>query len=142
MRSRYLLDNSAWTRLNDPRVDHRRVEAIAAGMEDRSVWASTILCLEAGYSARDAEAHALVLRGLLRLSHAAIDERASERALALQSQLAAVGHHRVPPADLLTVAIAEREALTILHYDKHFDVILDRTDCAVEAEWLAPRGSL
>ncbi len=139
---RYVLDNSAWARLNDARVDESRIAEIADGMDAGIVWASTVLCLEAGYSARDAEAHGLLMRGFMRLPLAPVNEQASNRALVLQAQLAAVGHHRVPPSDLLTAAIAEQHALTILHYDKDFDVILDKTDCAAAAEWLVPRGTL
>lgn len=50
-------------------------------------------------------------------------------------------HHRqVGVADLLIAAAAELAELTLLHYDRHFEVIAEVTGQPVRA--LAPLGSL
>ena len=43
-------------------------------------------------------------------------------------------------ADVLIAAAAERAGLTVLHYDKDFDLIAGVT--AQRCEWIAPEGSL
>lgn len=140
--TQYLIDTSAWMRLDDDAVPYERIEAVATAVSANEVWASIILRLEVGYSARTAEHHAVDQERLDRLPQASLHEGTGERAVALQRQLAAVGHHRVPPPDLLVMAIAECHDLTVLHYDKDFDVIAERTDCTAESEWLVPRGSV
>ncbi|MGI9186871.1 MAG: PIN domain-containing protein [Gaiellales bacterium] len=142
MSTGYLIDTSAWMRLEEEALPAERVEELAAAIAASEVWASIILRLEVGYTARNAAQHAVDQQRLDGLPQATVDAASLERAVELQSQLAKVGHHRVPPADLVTVAIAERHGLAVLHYDKDYDVIADRTDCAVASEWLAPRGSV
>lgn len=142
MTRQYLVDNSAWARLGNPLLSAERKAEIAGWAESAQLWASGLLQLEAGYSAKRADDHAALMSRFARLDHAAVDEACLQRAVDLQSQLAQSGHHRVAPPDLVTAALAERYELTILHYDKDFDIILDRTDCVAPAEWVAPRGSL
>ena len=140
--TRYLVDNSAWARLGSSAIPTERRLGLVEAAEDRRVWVSSMLCLEAGYSARNADAYLTQRADLARYPEAVTASVDHDRALDLQTQLALVGHHRVPPADLLTVAVAERHGLTVLHYDKDYDVIRERTDCLAETEWLVPRGSL
>lgn len=142
MTSVRLLDNSAWARLNDPRVAPDRIQAITEWIAERVMWVSTILRLEAGHAARDRASFDELEDLFGSLPSAEIDRSACRRALAIQRQLVASGHHRMPIADVLTAAVAESRGLTILHYDKDFDIILDKTDCVASAEWLAPRGTL
>lgn len=71
-----------------------------------------------------------------------IDEQIERRALEAQSQLARVGHHRLPSVDLIIAAIADRHRIGVLHYDNDFEVILAKTDLEFVSEWLMPRGSL
>jgi predicted nucleic acid-binding protein len=59
-----------------------------------------------------------------------------------QAQLARVGHHRIPPADLIIAGLADRHDIGVLHYDADFDVVLGKTDLEFDSEWLMPRGSL
>ena len=55
--------------------------------------------------------------------------------------LARTGHHRAAGIpDLLIAAAAERAKLTVLHYDKDFDVIAGVTRQRVE--WIVPPGSV
>ena len=59
-----------------------------------------------------------------------------------QRQLARVGHHRLPPVDLLIAALADRYQLGVLHYDHDYDVLTERTDLRFDSAWLVPAGSL
>jgi hypothetical protein len=42
----------------------------------------------------------------------------------------------------MTAALADRHELGILHYDRDYDLILERTDLRFGSVWLARRGSL
>lgn len=137
-----VIDTSAWVRLRDPGVPAERLEAIADAIGEQRIWATTILLLEDGYSAHDAPAYHAAAELLGNLPFVELDADASRRARDIQRQLVRVGHHRMPPHDILTMAIAETHRLGVLHYDKHFDVIRDHTDCLAATEWLVPRGSL
>jgi predicted nucleic acid-binding protein len=74
------------------------------------------------------------------LPTAPLDEHACRRAEEVQDRLASRGHRGPRPVDLLIAAIAEVNELSLLHYDRHFDLIVEVTGQA--AEWLAPRGTL
>jgi predicted nucleic acid-binding protein len=135
-----LLDNSAWARL--PRLDAARAGEIADALEAGEIAACIPFLLEAGYSARTAAGHADLLAELLALPQVAIDAGVEQRALDAQHQLARIGHHRLPPVDLLQAALAERHGLTVLHYDRDYDLLAERTDLRFQSVWLAPRGKL
>jgi hypothetical protein len=45
---------------------------------------------------------------------------------------------RVPPVDLLVAAIADRHRLGILHYDRDYDLLAEKTDLDIES---VPRRS-
>ncbi len=139
--TKYLLDNSAWTRIWHRALPLARREEVATAITERRVHACLPFLLEAGYSARGADDHDQIMLGLRSLPFAAIDEATEERALQLQADLAQCGHHRMPPVDLLIAAIAERHGLTVLHCDRDFDVIRDRTSARMSSEWLAPPTS-
>jgi predicted nucleic acid-binding protein len=79
---------------------------------------------------------------LLALPRVRIDEQVEERALDAQRQLARVGHHRLPPVDVIVAAIADTHGLGILHYDIDYDLLAEKTDLSYESVWLADRGSL
>ena len=120
MTTTLLLDNSAWVRL-----------AHEALSPDRSV-----------EIARSAREHDDLLTEMLTLPRFEIDDAVEQRALDAQRQLARIGHHRLPPVDLLVAAIADRHRLGVLHYDRDYDVLSERTDLTFESTWLAPAGSL
>jgi predicted nucleic acid-binding protein len=97
--------------------------------------------LELLVSARARADYETLAADLLQLSFLPLDRRAEERALDAQAALAARGQHRGPtPVDLLIAAVAEVNGATLLHYDRHFDVIGRVTGQPME--WLARRGSL
>lgn len=104
--------------------------------------ASLPLVLEAGYSAMSAADHDGILERLFRMPWASIDDEVQRRAVEAQRQLARSGHHRVPPSDLLLAALADRHHLGVLHYDRDYDVIADRTDLRFASVWLADPGTL
>jgi len=137
-----LLDTSAWARTNDPALPDSRANEVAEDWEMGRLAACAPFLLEAGYSARGGREHAEVVEDLLALPFLRIDEKVETRTVEAQAQLARVGHHRMPPADLLIAALAERHGIGVLHYDKDFDVILEKTDLDFHSEWLMPRGTL
>lgn len=142
MTTTLLLDNSAWVRLADAALPAERADEIAEALESGLIAACLPFLLEAGYSARSAREHDQLLTELHALPQYHLDEAAGKRALDAQAQLARVGHHRLPPVDLLIAALADRHDLGVLHYDHDYDLIAEKTDLAFESVWLAPRGTL
>ena len=139
----WLLDNSAWVRLDSVGLARDRSDWVADALEAGRLHSSTPFLLEAGYSARSADEWAETLTGLRTLPEAHIDAVVERRAVDAHQQLIAEGIHRqVPPVDLLLAALAERHKLRLLHYDADFDVLAQRTDLGFAAEWLAPAGQL
>jgi predicted nucleic acid-binding protein len=140
---RALLDNSAWARLMPPsNVPAARRAEVAQAIEAGDLLVCLPFLLEAGYSARDALEHDELLCELEAFPHLEIDSVVERRTLDAQAQLARVGHHRLPPADLMLAAVADRHQLDVLHYDADFDVIASKTDLEFGSVWLAKRGSL
>jgi predicted nucleic acid-binding protein len=138
-----LIDNSAWSRLRNPTlVPMGRRREVAAAIEAGEVYVCAPFLLEACYSARDALEHDELLCELLALPSVAMDAKAEQQALEAQSQLARVGHHRLPPIDLFMAALAARHGLDLLHYDSDYDIISSKTDLGFGSEWLVARGSL
>jgi predicted nucleic acid-binding protein len=58
----------------------------------------------------------------------------------VQRALAAAGQRGRKIVDLLVAAAARRLRLTVLHYDRDFDLISEIT--GQPCEWIAPTGSL
>lgn len=98
--------------------------------------------LEAGHSARSGTEHQEFEQEFAGLPSAPLTETIERAACRTQGQLARVGHHRLPPADLMTAALADHYGHGILHYDADYELILEKTDLDYESVWLAPRGSL
>ena len=142
MTTTLLLDNSAWVRLGDAALPAERADEIAEALESGRIAACLPFLLEAGCSARSAREHDELLAELRSMPQYHLDDSAEERALDAQAQLARVGHHRLPPVDLLIAALADRHGLGILHYDHDYDVIADKTDLRFDSVWLASRGAL
>jgi predicted nucleic acid-binding protein len=137
-----LLDNSAWVRLSDPGLPGERTAELADALEAGRIGTCLPFLLEAGYSARSATDHAQLLAELASLPLFPIDEDVEQRSLQAQVQLARIGHHRLPPVDLLIAAVADRNGLAVLHYDRDYDVIAEKTDLSFGSEWLASPGKL
>jgi predicted nucleic acid-binding protein len=138
----FLIDNSAWVRLSDPALPAKRAEEIADHFEAGAIVTCLPFLLEAGYSARSGSDYGELLTELRALPHLAIDERVEERALDAHHELARLGHHRLPPVDILVAAIADRHGAAILHYDGDYDLIRSKTSLDFESVWLHRRGGL
>jgi predicted nucleic acid-binding protein len=137
-----LLDNSAWARLGDPGLSDVRASEIADALQAGRIATCLPFLLEAGYSARNARDHSELLDDLLALPHFHIDEEVERQAVDAQRQLVRIGHHRLPPVDLIIAALADRHGLGVLHYDGDYDLIAEKTDLRLESVWLVPAGSL
>jgi predicted nucleic acid-binding protein len=111
-------------------------------MEAGEIAVSLPFLLEAGYSARSGAEHESLLGDLALLSSVEIDSTVERLAVAAQSELAAVGHHRLPPTDLVIAACAHRSGHAVLHYDRDYDVIAKRTSLDFASEWVASPGSV
>lgn len=137
-----LLDNSAWARLNSPRLANDRREQVMLWIEERQIVTSMPLLLEVGYSARSAEDHRTLIANMRRLPHVAISPEVEEHAFRTQRELAAIGHHRLAPIDVMIAACAHEIGAGVLHYDRDYDVLASHTSLRFESEWLAPAGTL
>jgi predicted nucleic acid-binding protein len=137
-----LLDNSAWAHLGQGRLDDRRLETVAEWMSGGEIAVCLPFLLEAGYSARSGSEHRAMMVDLARLPRVAVDAEVERLALAAQHQLAEIGHHRLPPADLIIAACAHRAEAGVLHYDGDYDLLAQHTELDFPNTWLAPPGSL
>lgn len=133
----FLADKSALARLHHPVV----ASFLAPLLENGSVATCPLVDMELLYSCRSATEYDTVLaerHGFEQLDHEPADwSRAMEvqRLLAHRSQLRAVGI-----ADLLLAALAERQRITLLHYDRDFDVVAAVTSQPMR--WVVPAGSV
>jgi predicted nucleic acid-binding protein len=134
----FLADTSAWWRSGASADIAQRWFAL---LEDDSIATCIPIELELLWSARNPAAYVEQrdeLAGLVRLR---IDHRVEERARETQAALAARSQHRGPtPVDLLIAAVADTNDATLLHYDRHFDVVCGVT--GQPSRWLARRGTL
>jgi predicted nucleic acid-binding protein len=133
----YLADTSAVARIASGSVAARLVPLIEAGLVARC----TPTDLEAGFSSRDAAEHRRTRLARAGWPLAPMSQSVLDRAVAVQDRLVARGTHRaVKIADLLIAAAAEAAKLTVLHYDRDFDLIAAVTRQRVE--WVVAPGSI
>ncbi len=137
-----LLDNSAWSRLLSGSVPQERRKTVAAWIDQERLAVCLPFLLEAGYSARSGSDHRELTRRLERLPRLALDGAVERVALDAQRELAAVGHHRLAPTDLVIAACAHLAGGGVLHYDRDYDLIAEHTRLDFESVWLAEAGSL
>jgi predicted nucleic acid-binding protein len=129
----WLIDKSALARLAaSPDAEHW-----ASRIERGLVRITTVTRLEIGYSARSAQD----LRAGLRQPPVSampveyLTPAIEERAVGVLTLLADRGQHRAPSVpDLIIAATGELAGLTVLHFDKDFDLIASIT--GQPAEWL------
>jgi len=97
--------------------------------------------LEVVYSARSRADHERIERDVLAPLISVITPVAAEtRAREIQAALVIRGQHRaVAIPDLMVAAVAQVEGLTVLHYDRDFDLIADIT--GQPTEWVVPPGT-
>lgn len=137
-----LLDNSAWARLLSGKIPQARRETVAKWLEEKRLAVCLPFLLEAGFSARSAADHGRLLRRLEQMPRLLMDDAVERVALDAQYELAVVGHHRLPPADLNIAACAHLAGGGVLHYDRDYDLILEHTRLRFESAWLAEPGTL
>lgn len=137
-----LLDNSAWSRIEQGVLDEDRGAMVADWFERGELSTCLPFMLEAGYSAESAADHASKVTALARLPHVAITPKIEQRAQDAQRELAEIGHHRLAPTDLIIAACAEASRAGVLHYDRDYDVVAEKTSLRFHSEWLASPGAL
>jgi predicted nucleic acid-binding protein len=134
----YLADTSALARLRQPPVAAVLGPWIEAGL----VATCGVIEFELGWAARTgAEFERLRADRDRGYEWLATHDEDWRRALAVQGELWRVGKVRaVGFPDLLVAAVAERERVTILHYDADYELIAGVTDQPVR--WVVPRGTV
>lgn len=102
--------------------------------------AGALLDLELGFSARNAREWNDIHRaaGYLELVETAQPD--FDQARRVQRALAGLGFKGRKVPDLLIAAVAERAELTVLHYDRDFDLIAQAT--GQPTRWVVERGSI
>lgn len=98
--------------------------------------------LEAGYSARSAGDRSQMMARLEHLPRLLVDPEVERMALEAQRELAEVGHHRLPPADLVIASCASRAGGGVLHYDRDYDLIAEHTSLSFESVWVVEAGTV
>jgi predicted nucleic acid-binding protein len=136
--ARAIADTSALARLRHPAVNSALGPLIEAGL----IATCGVIEFELGWAARTlAEFDQLRADRDLGYEWLPTLDEDWHRALAVQAALWGAGRIRaVGFPDLLIAAVAERERVTILHYDGDFDHITAITGQA--AQWIVPRGSV
>jgi predicted nucleic acid-binding protein len=137
-----LIDNSAWARLGSERLDAARAEEVAAWMADLQVGTCLPFLLEAGYSERSGCERSAMMVDLVKLPRVKIDREIGAAALEAQRKLADLGHHRLPPADVMIAACAHVAGMGVLHYDSDYDLLIQHTSLRFKSEWLTRPGVL
>jgi hypothetical protein len=137
-----LLDNSAWARLLQRTLEEPRAGEIETLLRHRQLCVCLPFVLEAGYSARSAADRIEFMARLERFPRVAIDGEVERLALQAQRELAEVGHHRLPPIDVIIAACAHRAEAGVLHYDADYDILAMHTSLIFDSVWLAPAGTL
>ena len=135
--ARYLVDTSALARLNRPTVHAALAPLIDAGL----VATCGMVELEQLNSARSPDDYTR-RRQQLRDGFESLvtPTEVWQRALQVQAELARRSAHRgAALPDLLIAATAERHRVTVLHYDRDYDLIASVTGQPVD--WIVPRGT-
>jgi predicted nucleic acid-binding protein len=134
----YLADTSALARLRHPAVAAILAPLIEAGL----VATCGVVEFEIGWATRTpAEFDQVRADRHLGYEWLATHDEHWHRALDVQAELWHAGQIRaVGFPDLLIAAVAEREHVTVLHYDSDYDLITKVT--GQPAQWIVPRGTV
>lgn len=136
MPTRYLIDKSALARYPKPAVRPVVKQLHNAG--------ALAICgaveLEVLHSARSKEDADRIRDELRGFDWLPTPDEVWDRAAEVQALLIGKGNWRaLSVADLVIAATAERHRVTVLHYDRDFDMIADIT--GQPTVWVAPAGS-
>jgi hypothetical protein len=135
-----LFDTGIWTWVRD-----RRFPELAswfnAQVADGLVLVCDLVVLElVRLTPNESRAHEVAER-LEAFGSVAIDTELWKRARELQMLLSVNGdHRRIPPADLLIGAAAERADVPLVHYDRDYERLARVS--ALKQHWLVPDGAL
>jgi predicted nucleic acid-binding protein len=132
----HLAETSALARLRVPAV----AKALLGLVKQEVVARCALTDLEIGFSARNAREWDDLHRALRVFSAVEVLPQDYIRAGGVQRGLAAAGLRGRKVPDLLIAAAAERVGVTLLHYDRDFDLISEMT--GQPCEWVVPRGSI
>ena len=133
---RYLVDTSVFARLTKPAV----AAAFAPLAAGRQVALSTPVAFELGYAARSPDDYQEIADRLQSFPSVPTTDADHQRALEVQAALATRSQHRaLSLVDALVAATAEARGLTVLHYDRDFELVAQITD--QPHEWIVPRGT-
>jgi predicted nucleic acid-binding protein len=134
----HLADTSALARLHRPAVAAALGPLIEAGL----VATCGVIESELGWATRNAAEFDLVRADRQQgYEWLAIHDEDWHRALDVQAALWREGRVRaVGFPDLLVAAVAEREHVTLVHYDSDYDLVAEVTSQAMQ--WVVPRGTV
>lgn len=134
----HLADTSALARLRHPPVAATLIPLMDAGL----VATCGVIEFELGWATRSSlEFDRLRADRDLGYEWLATHDEDWRRALDVQATLWRSGSIRaVGFPDLLIAAVAERERVTLLHYDRDYDLIAQVT--GQPAQWVTPRGTV
>jgi len=136
--ARYLADTSALARLHRPAVS----AVLAPLIESGAVATCGVIEFELGWATRSsAEFDQVRTDRDAGYEWLATHDQDWRRALEVQASLWRGGCMRaVGLPDLLVAAVAERERVTVLHYDRDYDLIAHVTGQPMQ--WVVPRGTV
>ena len=140
--TRWLVDKSAYARMQSGEVSS--LDEWNVRIQRGLLHLSAITRLELGFSARSGSAgrEAFELPPLSLMPVENLTPAMEDRAFEVQMLLADRGQHRAPSIpDLLIAAMAEKLGLTVLAFDKDFDLIAEITGQPVETVVLARPGT-
>jgi predicted nucleic acid-binding protein len=132
---KYIADKSALARLKHASVAARLAPIFS------ELATCAVIDLELLFSAKAHADIVATLRERRALPQLAMSQEDFARAIDVLERLARRGQHRAAGIpELIIAAIAERHALTLVHYDKDFDLIAKVT--GQDVEWVVPLGSV
>lgn len=132
----HLADTSVLTRLD--RAPVRRV--LRELLTGRRVAVCRMSRLEIGFSARNAREWDRLLDAVSVLAPAEVETADLRRAEQVQRSLAEAGLRGRKVPDLIVAAVAERLGLTVLHYDRDFELVARVT--GQDEQWVVGRGEI
>ena len=141
--ARYLADTSAWVKSRQrsaPEIVRRRFDEL---LLDDEIAICDVVKLELLHHESTPSAFRRRRADLDALACVPVGQAECARALEVQTALAGRGGVRprgVKLPDYLIAASAELAGLTVLHYDRDYELVASET--GQDHEWLAPRGSL
>jgi predicted nucleic acid-binding protein len=132
----WLIDTSVLTRLPNSEVR----TAVSPLVEQGRVGRCTMSDLETGFYARNANEWDALQRALSVFSVVDVVSSDFDQAKETQRALAALGLKGRKVPDLIIAAVALRMELTVLHYDRDFELIEQVT--GQPTRWVVERGTV